>query len=272
MRRPTPARRFAPLRTLSVSILLLAILALAACGLEPRPKPAPGDVLDLYATVYGALPGAGPDTDARDSVAQPAARDEAETDGEPEPDERDEGADTGAQPAEPAQPAGAQPMPKAEPEPVVETVVEPAAEPEPEVIAEPEPPGADAWLPPAGEALGAEPAEPLPPTFVAAIDRSPEPEPVAPSPPPPIDARPSQLMGLGAADVTALLGAPGFVRTEADAQVWQYAIDGCVLDIYLYPDEAGGPPGVVYYEIRSNGASEPRPTCFVDLVLAARGD
>ncbi|MCH9021050.1 MAG: hypothetical protein IIA73_11890, partial [Proteobacteria bacterium] len=31
------------------------------------------------------------------------------------------------------------------------------------------------------------------------------------------------------------LGAPGFVREDADARVWQYRGAGCVLDAFLYP-------------------------------------
>lgn len=52
---------------------------------------------------------------------------------------------------------------------------------------------------------------------------------------------PQELVGLGPADVQALLGPPELRRVEAMIEVWQYRSERCVLDLYLYPGEGGGP-------------------------------
>ena len=45
---------------------------------------------------------------------------------------------------------------------------------------------------------------------------------------------PKALVGLKQEDVRGLLGDPSFTRTEANSQVWQYAVRTCVLHLFLY--------------------------------------
>jgi hypothetical protein len=56
------------------------------------------------------------------------------------------------------------------------------------------------------------------------------------------------LVGLSAADLTAVIGSPRWRRRESPAEVWQYQGASCVLDVFLY--EEGGAPRVVYAEAR----------------------
>jgi hypothetical protein len=60
---------------------------------------------------------------------------------------------------------------------------------------------------------------------------------------------PQELMGLDTKTVASALGAPGQIRKEAPAQVWQYLSGECVLDLYLY--DQGGISRVTYLEARS---------------------
>jgi len=90
-------------------------------------------------------------------------------------------------------------------------------------------------------------------TAAAPIELAPELAARAPAPEitvPPVDTDPEQVVGLDAAGVAALLGSPGMVRREGPAQVWQYSRKGCIVDLFLYTDETGGPFSVVYYELR----------------------
>lgn len=52
---------------------------------------------------------------------------------------------------------------------------------------------------------------------------------------------PAELEKQPAATVRALLGRPTYTRVEPPAEVWQYAAEGCVLDITFYPERQSGP-------------------------------
>jgi hypothetical protein len=70
-------------------------------------------------------------------------------------------------------------------------------------------------------------------------------------PPPERDAGrrlPASLDGLDSQAVVALLGPPDLRRAEPPAELWQYRLAGCVLDIYLYRDT--GAFHVVHAETR----------------------
>ena len=61
----------------------------------------------------------------------------------------------------------------------------------------------------------------------------------APSAPGLVAARPAppgDLVGLDGPELEHLLGAPGLVRRDYPAEVWQYRNPACVLDVYFYPD------------------------------------
>lgn len=69
---------------------------------------------------------------------------------------------------------------------------------------------------------------------------------------------PQELIGLDHGAVRRTLGQPAQVRREFTAQVWQYVTGDCVVDLYLYDDDAGALK-VTYVEARSRTA-EPTPT------------
>lgn len=149
-----------------------------------------------------------------------------------------------------------------------------AAGPAPEARTEDAAPPAVAAVEDAPLAKGDEAAAPAP----AAETKTPEVSqsettlaslPPAPPEPPPVDDDPGQVMGLDRAGLAALLGKPGFTRREAGAQVWQYRLRRCVLDVFLY-GEADGRFRVTYYEFRGerlDAAGERR--CFRTLLGAA---
>ncbi|MBL8669799.1 MAG: hypothetical protein JNK11_04035 [Alphaproteobacteria bacterium] len=63
-------------------------------------------------------------------------------------------------------------------------------------------------------------------------------------PPPQVAARPPaltrhQLQDLAPENVTQALGEPELVRREPPAEVWQYAVENCVVDIFFYNRGAG---------------------------------
>jgi len=106
-----------------------------------------------------------------------------------------------------------------------------------------------------------------PPPAPAVTASTPAPEPVATAPP--IDDDPGQVMDRDGAAIEALLGPPGLRRKEPPAQVWQYRGEGCVLDLYLYPDGDGRPPRVTYFELRGVARGTEARRCFRGLL---RGD
>lgn len=120
-------------------------------------------------------------------------------------------------------------------------------------MAESQPRGSD---PPAQEGATSAEGQPGPDRAVPPAAATPQPEEriashegidaarlaaLAPQP----ERDPASLMGLARDQVMALLGAPSLVRRDAPAEVWQYAGETCVLDLYLYEGgegaESGGP-------------------------------
>ncbi len=74
-----------------------------------------------------------------------------------------------------------------------------------------------------------------------------------------VDDDPDALMGLDRESLEGRLGRPVLVRLEDPAEVWQYRGEGCVFDLFLYPDN--GSRAVVYLEARDLTAQpiEARP-------------
>ena len=68
----------------------------------------------------------------------------------------------------------------------------------------------------------------------------------------PETATAAALVGLSAADLTAVIGSPRWRRRESPAEVWQYQGASCVLDVFLYQE--GGAARVVYAEARDESA------------------
>lgn len=65
---------------------------------------------------------------------------------------------------------------------------------------------------------------------------------------------PAILIGLDAAGLEAMLGAPELKRREPPAEMWQYRTETCVLDLYLYPGAGDGTPSVAQYAARARTA------------------
>jgi len=68
---------------------------------------------------------------------------------------------------------------------------------------------------------------------LATVDEIPDtlPELVAPNP-----LNPDSLVGLNLTDLGRQLGWPDFERSDADVMIWQYALDACITDFFLYLD------------------------------------
>jgi hypothetical protein len=153
---------------------------------------------------------------------------------------------TGDGPAEPGQSSPPSPGPRAS-----------AATPPPKPAA----PGVQDIAPAAG-----------PPTAAAPIPPAASP---APSPPPPakpaIDDNPERLMGLGAAELVAVLGDPRFVRRDSSAQLWRYRHKNCILDLFLYRGTGRPEYFVSHIEARHHkGGTAVKRDCFGALLLERR--
>jgi hypothetical protein len=90
---------------------------------------------------------------------------------------------------------------------------------------------------------------------------------------PPVDRRtltPERLKGLHAVQVEDALGAPGFRRRDPPAEIWQYRVGLCTLDLFLYKDAAG--TTVAHYAIRSpSGTSVSEKACLDEVLNRAAG-
>ena len=68
---------------------------------------------------------------------------------------------------------------------------------------------------------------------------------------------PAILAGQDAVGLAALLGEPTLVRREAEVEIWQYHAEGCVLDVFFYPD--GSTRRVLHLEARDRVAADSHP-------------
>lgn len=75
-----------------------------------------------------------------------------------------------------------------------------------------------------------------------------------PAPAQPIVVSSDQLIGLSPTALLATLGSPRLLRRERPAEVWQYRVGSCVLDVFLYGTGEGA--RVVHLEAR-DGTAEP---------------
>jgi hypothetical protein len=86
--------------------------------------------------------------------------------------------------------------------------------------------------------------------------------------PPPDVTNPARLKGLNARQVTALLGQPSFTRKDAPAEIWQYRVRACTLDLFLYDE--GATHRVAHYAVRSPQVISDQ-ACFDEVLSALRG-
>jgi hypothetical protein len=68
---------------------------------------------------------------------------------------------------------------------------------------------------------------------------------------------PRVLLGLQQDQVSALLGAPIFVRVDHGAAIWQYHRDNCVLHVFLYALDGDQTSRVAHYELRDDSDGLP---------------
>lgn len=88
---------------------------------------------------------------------------------------------------------------------------------------------------------------------------------------------PETLIGKAGPDLVTLLGRPGLIHKERDAEIWQYSGASCVMLFYLY-DGDGGARRVTYFEAVPQGlashvstAGDTPRTCLAYQMLAAAG-
>lgn len=79
---------------------------------------------------------------------------------------------------------------------------------------------------------------------------------------------PTALKGMSAAAVEYNLGKPGFVRRDPPAEIWQYRVKACTLDLFLYEDK--GRRSVAHYAVRTPGGTAVSEAVCLDEVLARR--
>ena len=105
-------------------------------------------------------------------------------------------------------------------------------------------------------------AYPAPERLAAPNSRAPQIAAVIAPPAP----KPARLMGLGATEVSKLLGVPARVRRERRVRIWQYVTGDCVLDLFLYP--AAGGHVVTHIESRTPelGRGVAVATCIAGVV------
>jgi hypothetical protein len=113
----------------------------------------------------------------------------------------------------------------------------------------------------------ANPDSPPAPRIAAPDSPAAEPDQLASLPPVQVTS-PALLRGLNSRQVTAVLGKPSFTRRDAPAEIWQYRVRTCTLDLFLYDN--GSTQKVAHFAVRS-----PQPVsdqaCF-DEVLATLRD
>lgn len=81
------------------------------------------------------------------------------------------------------------------------------------------------------------------------------------------------IIGERAGSLTRRFGQARIDLAEGDARKLQFASGRCVLDIYLYPIEAGSQPVATHIEtrLREGGAPTDAAGCIEDVERAARG-
>ncbi|HIJ63585.1 MAG TPA: hypothetical protein HPQ04_12900 [Rhodospirillaceae bacterium] len=97
----------------------------------------------------------------------------------------------------------------------------------------------------------------------ATADPAAQARPAAPPTVADLGADPDRFRGLSSQEVTGFLGEPSFRRREKPAEIWQYYGQGCVLDLFLYDDNAV--KRVSHAELRG------QPSCLPRLLEGHKG-
>jgi hypothetical protein len=77
---------------------------------------------------------------------------------------------------------------------------------------------------------------------------------------------PETLKGLSAAQAESELGQPSFRRRDPPAEIWQYRVRACILDLFLYKEENG--LTVAHYAVRTPSGTAITDRACLDEVLA----
>ncbi len=72
-----------------------------------------------------------------------------------------------------------------------------------------------------------------------------------------VSGAPDALNMLTQQEVTYILGAPAMTRHDADAVVWQYKSESCIVDVYFYKKSGDHAPSAVsYVDMRPNSLAD----------------
>jgi len=91
---------------------------------------------------------------------------------------------------------------------------------------------------------------------------------IIPSPPPKPKITAVQLLGQSQHWVLKNLGKPAFIRTDMQANIWQYKNSHCVLNVFLYTGEPTdpAPAKVLHFDARDmHGHNTDRNVCLSTL-------
>lgn len=80
-----------------------------------------------------------------------------------------------------------------------------------------------------------------------------------------IEGDPAALMRLTEAEVGYLFGQPTQKRRDADAQIWQYKTEACVVDFYFYGQDDGRPVSYIDYR-PAGGKPAPQAKCLEKMI------
>jgi hypothetical protein len=85
-----------------------------------------------------------------------------------------------------------------------------------------------------------------------------------PAPPQQAAIDPANLVGMTGERITALFGAPVFVRRDPPGEFWRYRGESCVLELFFYPE--AGAQRVDHIETRNAGDNpQDRADCLATL-------
>jgi hypothetical protein len=91
---------------------------------------------------------------------------------------------------------------------------------------------------------------------------------VTPVAPPKMQAH--DLIGVDSDGLAGLLGEPDFRRLDPPAELWQYRIEDCMLDVFLYLDEArGGAYAVTHVAARGRAGTDGETSITGDACIAS---
>ena len=88
------------------------------------------------------------------------------------------------------------------------------------------------------------------------------------APPAPGSMAPSAMKGMSAAAIQRALGKPTFVRRDPPAEIWQYRVKVCTLDLFLYEEK--GRMSVAHYAVRAPNGGFMGDVACLDEVLERR--